>query len=104
MEKFIEGHNLSVNKKMELTSTKALKQSLLADLSYSIVPVMEIKNEFYHCELQIIPAKGLPIITTWSLIWLKGKKPSPVSQSLLEYMKKNKSQIRQEKFGWYEQY
>jgi DNA-binding transcriptional LysR family regulator len=101
MEKFIEGNNLSVNKKMELTSTEAVKQALLADLGYSIVPVIGIKNELHHHELQIIPVEGLPIITTWSLIWLKGKKLSPVSRSLLEYLKKNKSQIIQEKFGWY---
>jgi DNA-binding transcriptional LysR family regulator len=104
MEKFIEGHNLSVNKKMELTSTEAVKQALLADLGYSIVPVIGIKNELHHHELQIIPVEGLPIITTWSLIWLKGKKLSPVSRSLLEYLEINKSQIIQEKFGWYEGY
>jgi hypothetical protein len=54
--------------------------------------------------LQIIPIKGLPIKTTWSLIWLKGKKHSPVSLSFLEYLKKEKAQIIQDKFSWFEQY
>ena len=104
MESFIERNNLSVLKKMELTSNEAVKQSLLAGLGYSIMPLIGIRNELHNNELQIIPIKGLPIKTTWSLIWLKGKKHSPVSLSFLDYLKKEKSQIVQDKFSWYENY
>jgi len=104
MESFIERNYISVLKKMELTSNEAVKQSLLAGLGYSIMPLIGIKNELHNNELQIIPIKGLPIKTTWSLIWLKGKKHSPVAKSLLEYLKKEKSQIVRDKFSWYEQY
>ena len=104
MESFIERNNISVLKKMELTSNEAIKQSLLAGLGYSIMPLIGIKNELHNNELQIIPIKGLPIKTTWSLIWLKGKKHSPVATSFLEYLKKEKSQIVSDKFSWYEQY
>lgn len=104
MESFIERKNISVLKKMELTSNEAVKHALLAGLGYSIMPLIGIRNELHNNELQIIPIKGLPITTTWSLIWLKGKKHSPVSLSFLTYLKKEKSQIVQEKFSWYEQY
>lgn len=104
MENFIERNKISVLKKMELTTNEAVKQALLAGLGYSIMPLIGIKNELHNNELQIIPIKGLPIKTTWSLIWLKGKKHSPVSESFLEYLKKEKSQIVQNKFSWYEQY
>lgn len=104
MESFIERNNLSVLKKMELTSNEAIKQALLAGFGYSIMPLIGIKNELNNNELQIIPIKGLPITTTWSLIWLKGKKHSPVAASFLEYLKKEKSQIVHDKFSWYEQY
>jgi DNA-binding transcriptional LysR family regulator len=104
MESFIENNNLSVLKKMELTSNEAVKQALLADLGYSIMPLIGIKNELQNNELQIIPVKGLPITTTWSLIWAKGKKHSPVSLSFLDYLKNEKDQIINEKFKWYEMY
>ncbi|MBK7889191.1 MAG: LysR family transcriptional regulator [Bacteroidetes bacterium] len=104
MEKYIERRNLSVLKKMELTSNEAVKQALLAGLGYSIMPLIGIRNELENNELTIIPMKGLPIKTTWSLIWLKGKKHSPVSQSFLENLKKDKSRIVNEKFSWYEHY
>lgn len=104
MEKFIERNSLSIPKQIELTSNEAVKQALLAGLGFSIMPLIGIRNELHNNELQIIPIKGLPIKTTWSLIWLKGKKHSPVSFSFLEYLKKEKTQIVHERFRWYEQY
>lgn len=104
MERFIEQNNLTVAKKMELTSNEAVKQALLAGLGYSIMPLIGIKNELESKELSIIPIQGLPIQTTWSLIWLNGKKHSPASQSFLEFLKENRFKIVSEKFSWYEQY
>lgn len=104
MEKFIEQNNISALKKIELTSNEAIKQALLAGLGYSIMPLIGIKNELYSNELQIIPIEGLPITTTWSLIWLKEKNHSPVSLSFLEYLNKEKDNIIQHKFSWYEEY
>jgi DNA-binding transcriptional LysR family regulator len=104
MESFFERNNISVIKKMELTSNEAVKQALLAGLGYSIMPLIGIRNELNNNELQIIPIKGLPITTTWSLIWQKGKKHSPVSLAFLNFLEKEKSQIIQNKFSWYEQY
>jgi DNA-binding transcriptional LysR family regulator len=104
MESFIEKNNLTVTKKMELTSNEAVKQALLAGLGFSIMPLIGIRNELHQQELRIIPVKGLPIKTTWSLIWLKGKKHAPSSLSLIEYLKREKAAIVLEKFSWYEQY
>ncbi len=104
MESFIQRNKLAVLKKMELTSNEAVKQALLAGLGYSIMPLIGIKNELHNHELQIIPIKGLPIKTTWSLIWLKGKKHSPISMAFLAYLKNEKAQIVHDTFSWYEQY
>ena len=104
MEHFIEQNRIPVVKKMELTSNEAVKQAVLSGLGFSIMPLIGIKNELHNGELQIIPVKGLPIKTVWQLIWLKSKKHSPVAQSFLSYMKKEKSDIVQNKFDWYEQY
>jgi DNA-binding transcriptional LysR family regulator len=68
------------------------------------MPLIGIKNELQNNELKIIPVNGLPIKTTWSLIWLKGKKHSPVSAAFLDYLKTEKSKIVQEKFSWNEAY
>ena len=72
MEAYIEKNTLPVFKKIELTSNEAVKQALIAGLGISVMPLIGIRNELFNNELQIIPTKGLPIKTTWSLIWMKG--------------------------------
>lgn len=104
MEKFFSENNISVLKRMELSSNEAVKQALLAGLGYSIMPIIGIKNELQNKELEIIPIKELPITTTWSLIWLKGKKQTLVSAAYLEFLKKEITNIVQSKFMWSELY
>ncbi|MEC3875574.1 LysR family transcriptional regulator [Chryseobacterium salviniae] len=104
MEAFIKHKNISVLKKMELTSNEAVKQALLAGFGYSIMPLIGIRNELSNQELKIIPMKGFPIKTMWSLIWMRGKKHSPVSDLYLQYLQQAKAEIIEEKFGWCEQY
>lgn len=104
MENFIEKNNITTLKKLELTTNEAVKQAILAKLGYSIMPLIGIKSELQNNELHIIPVAGLPIKTTWSLIWLKGKNHSPVCLSFLEHLKKEKDTIVQNNFSWYENY
>ena len=99
MEKFIARHHLTVKPKMELTSNEAVKQAVLAGLGYSIMPLIGIKNELRLGDLKIIPVKGLPIKTIWSLIWLKGKNLSPVANTFLRYVHDEKSKIADTHFS-----
>ncbi len=104
MENFFKKNNLTVKKKMELTSNEAVKQALIAGLGYSIMSLIGIKNELENCQLQILKVKGFPIKTTWYLIWLKEKKHSPVANAFLNYIKNEKLKIIQEKFEWFDKY
>jgi DNA-binding transcriptional LysR family regulator len=93
MERFIGRQHLPVRKKMELTSNEAVKQAVIAGLGYSIMPVIGIRNEIANGILKIIPVKGLPIKTTWQLIWVKGKNLSPVATAFLDSIVKEKDRI-----------
>jgi len=104
MEEFIDKNEISILKKLTLTSNEAVKQALIAGLGYSIMPLIGIKNELQNKDLYIIPVKGLPVKTVWSLIWLKGKKLSPVAFSYLKFLEEEKDQIVKNKFNWYENY
>ncbi|HEU4574325.1 MAG TPA: LysR family transcriptional regulator [Chitinophagaceae bacterium] len=99
MERFIEKHDLHVRRKMELTSNEAVKQAVLAGLGYSIMPLIGIKNELRNGQIQIIPVKGLPIKTSWQLIWLRGKNLSPAAASFLEYINREKSAVIKKYFS-----
>lgn len=99
MERFIEKKKIQPVKKLELTSNEAVKQAVLAGLGYSIMPEIGIRNELANGLLHIVPMKGLPITTSWQLIWLKGKRHTLVSNSFLEYLKNEKASIIEEHFN-----
>lgn len=100
MESFISKNQFSVRKKIELTSNEAVKQAVISGLGCSIMPLIGIKNELKNKDVQIFPIKGLPIITTWNLIWLKSKKLSPASKAFLNFLELEKGDIIKEKFEW----
>ena len=104
MERFIQKNKIPVHKKMELTSNEAVKQAVIAGLGSSIMPLIGIKNELGNNELKIIPVKNFPIKTNWHLIWMKNKKFSSAASSYLDYLKKEKDNIINSKFDWFEKY
>ena len=104
MEAFLAKIRLPAPKKIELTSNEAVKQAVIAGLGCSIMPLIGIKNELRNKDLQIIPVKGLPISTTWNLIWLKSKALSPAAEAFLEYIKAEKDEIIAQQFSWIKEY
>lgn len=104
MEAYIENQKINNPKKMELTSNEALKQAVIAGLGYSIMPLIGIKNELKNGDLQIIPYKGLPIVTNWNLVWQKSKKLSPTALAYLDFIKLEKDRIISDSFAWYKNY
>ena len=104
MEAFMAKNKLQVKKKLELTSNEAVKQSVMAGLGFSIMPLIGIKDELGNGSLHIIPVKGLPVKSVWNLVWLKGKQFSPQVKLYIDYLKKDKERIMKERFEWFDQY
>lgn len=100
MEGFFEKTKINFGKKIELTSNEAVKQAIIAGLGYSLMPLIGIHNELANEQLKIIKVNGLPIQSSWRLIWLKNKKLAPVAQHFLEYIRTNKADILQKHFTW----
>lgn len=101
MERFLAENNVAAIKKLELATNEAVKQALIAGLGYSIMPIIGIRNELELNQLEITEVHGLPIRTSWSLVWLKGKKLNPVAEAFLAHIKANRSKIIEENFNWY---
>jgi DNA-binding transcriptional LysR family regulator len=101
MESYFASRVGEQRKQMELTSNEAVKQAVIAGLGYSIMPLIGLKNELLNGQIHILEAEGLPIKTEWRLIWLKGKKLSPVARTYLDFVRAEKQKILVEKFDWY---
>jgi DNA-binding transcriptional LysR family regulator len=100
MERYLIKHKIAIHKKMELKSNEAVKQAIIAGLGISIMPIIGIKNELKHGDLQILDIEDLPIETNWNLIWLKSKNLSSVAKAFKNHIEKNKEKVISEQFNW----
>jgi LysR family transcriptional regulator, low CO2-responsive transcriptional regulator len=104
MEHFFESTEGKQRKRIELTSNEAVKQAVIAGIGHSIMPLIGVHNELTNKEIHILKMPHLPITTQWRLIWLKGKKLSPVSQAFLDHLRERKQHILEKHFSWYLKY
>ena len=89
---------------IEFGSNETIKQAVIAGLGYSVMPLIGIKSALESNEVEIIPNKGLPIVTQWNLIWLKSKSLSPLAEAFLKHIEQERERIVKETFSWYEKY
>jgi DNA-binding transcriptional LysR family regulator len=99
MNQFLKSNEIKVFRKIQLTSNEAVKQAVIAGLGVSILPMIGIRHEIAAGRLKIIPMKGLPLKTTWRLVWHRDKKHTPVAAAFLEHVRKHKAEIVGKWFG-----
>ncbi len=94
MEKFLQNSNVAVFRKLKLVSNEAVKQAVISGMGISVMPQLGINQELKAGLLKIIPVKGLPIKSTWQIVWLKGKKLSPAAEAFIQYLQENNEKIK----------
>jgi DNA-binding transcriptional LysR family regulator len=95
----LDTNDITVFRRIQLTSNEAVKQAVIAGLGVSILPMIGIRQELASGRLKIIPIKGLPLKTTWRLVWHRDKKHTPVATAFLEHVREHKAEIVGKWFG-----
>ena len=78
----------------------SLQQAVIANLGVSIMPLIGIRNELKYGQMHSLPFEGLPIVSEWDLVWIKGKRMFPAAQAFIDYVKENKASIIDKHFSW----
>jgi len=100
MEHFLTANNVSVGKSIQLVSNEAIKQSIIAGIGVSVVPLIGLRTALKSEKIKIYPLEGLPIVTNWYLVSLQGKKLTPAQIALTQYFEANKAKTVNEHFSW----
>jgi LysR family transcriptional regulator, low CO2-responsive transcriptional regulator len=100
MEEYTRKVAIQPRVKLELTSSEAIKQAVIAGLGASILSVHSLRAELQSGTVRMLPVKGFPLYSHWRLIWLKGKRHSPASEAFLALIRENKEAIFQQHFAW----
>lgn len=104
MQRYFQRANIVPRVRLELTSTEAVKQAVIAGLGYSILSLLSIHNELRQKQIRIVPVKGLPLTEHWRLVWLARKQLPLAAKSFLEHVRKEKEAVYREQFAWIEKY
>jgi DNA-binding transcriptional LysR family regulator len=71
---------------MELGSSEAIKQGVMAGLGISVLSNLSFRLELASGLLTLLNVEGFPLLRTWHCVYPKGKRLSRTSQAFLDYL------------------
>ncbi len=86
IERLFAEQGLEVQPYMELGSSEAIKQAVMAGLGISVLSKHNLRLELAGKHIAILDVKGFPLFYRWYAVHLKGKKLSLVSRTFLEFL------------------
>lgn len=85
-DQLLKKHDLQVEPYMELGSSEALKQAVMAGLGITVLSLHSIELERELNKLTILDVEGFPLRRRWYAVHLKGRKLSLVARTFLEFI------------------
>jgi len=80
-------HGLNVRPTMELGSSEAIKQAVLAGLGVSVLPLHNVARELKSGEVAVLDVEHFPLRRKWYAVHLKGKRLSVAAQAFLDFLR-----------------
>lgn len=85
-ERLLEKNELEIEPYMELGSSEAIKQGVMAGLGLAVLSLHSLRLEQSAGKLAILDVEGFPLKRRWYVVHLKGKKLSLAARTFLDYI------------------
>lgn len=72
--------------RLELGSNEAIKQAVAGEMGLAILSTHALGEHLVDQSLTVLNVSSFPVHSSWYIVYLKGKKLSPVASSFLEYL------------------
>ncbi|MDA8390416.1 MAG: LysR family transcriptional regulator [Gammaproteobacteria bacterium] len=92
-------HGFNVTPYMELGSSEAIKQAIMADLGVSVLSLSSLELELDAKRLAILDVVGFPLHRMWYAVHLKGKRLGLTASAFLDFLVKEGANLGARK-GW----
>ncbi len=87
MERMLSAHQIEPKKRLVLSTNEAVKQAVMAGLGVSIVPLIGMRSALREEKAVVVPIRGLPLRSTWHIVWPSGKVLSPAAQAFVQALR-----------------
>jgi len=85
-DKLLERRGVQIEPYMELGSSEALKQAVMAGLGITVLSLHSVQLELELNKLTVLDVEGFPLKRRWYAVHLKGQKLSLVARTFLDYI------------------
>jgi DNA-binding transcriptional LysR family regulator len=92
-EREMAKHDLTIVPYMELGSSEAIKQGVMAGLGIAVLPLHSLTLELKAGVLAVLDVQGLPLRRRWYAVHLKGKRLSLVARTFLDFIRNESHQV-----------
>jgi len=86
IEQLLEKNGVKIETYMELGSSEALKQAVMARLGIAVVSLHSVQLELEVKKLTVLDVEGFPLKRRWYVVHLKGRKLSLVARTFLDFI------------------
>ncbi len=86
MERWFKKYHFSPRVIMELGSSSAIKQAIMAGIGLSMISKMSIEQELALKKLIVLDIKNFPVKHPWYVVYPKGKILTPVASNFLKFL------------------
>ncbi len=93
MERLFSEHDLTINPYMQLGSSEAIKQAVMAGLGISVLSRHSLRLELAGEHIVILDVDEFPLIRRWYAVHLKGKTLSLAASAFLDFILNESSDI-----------
>lgn len=86
LEDFFTAQSIKVRRRLELSSSEAIKASIRAGLGIAVLPASELSRTDLATDLAILSIAEFSLRKQWHLVYLKGKCLSPGATVFLDFV------------------
>jgi len=86
LERLLADRGLSPRPYMELGSTEAIKQAVIAGLGLSVLPLDCMELELAHGRLVVLDVEDFPLIRRWNAVHRRGRPLTRAARTFLDHL------------------
>lgn len=87
MDHLFAKHGIKIEPYMELGSSEAIKQAVMAGLGISVLSLHNLRLELKGKYVVILDVEGFPLQKLWYVVYLKDKKLSLATRTFIEFIR-----------------
>jgi len=92
-DKLLKEHGVKIEPYMELGSSEAIKQAVMAGLGIAVLSLHSVQLERDVNKLTVLDVEGFPLKRRWYAVHLKGRNLSLVARTFLDYILKESHRV-----------